>query len=62
MEVFTLKQLIEYLKCSESTIRKLVRNKAIPFFRLGNKLYFSKTAIELWVKQQEAVNLQVVNY
>ena len=62
MEVFTLKQLIEYLKCSESTIRKLVRNKAIPFFRLGNKLYFSKAAIDLWVKQQEAVNLQVVNY
>ena len=62
MEVFTIKQLIEYLKCSESTIRKLVRSKAIPYFRVGNKIYFSKRAIDLWVRQQEVVNLQVLNY
>ena len=62
MNVFCVKELAEYLKCSESTIRKLVKNKAIPYFRIGSKLYFSKTAIDLWVRQQEAVNLQMLSY
>lgn len=62
MDTFGVKELSEYLKCSESTIRKLVRSKAIPYYRIGSKLYFSKTAIDLWVRQQEAINLQVLNY
>ena len=33
-ETFNIKELSEYLKCSISGIRKLVRCKRIPYFRI----------------------------
>ena len=54
-------ELSIYLKCSVSVIRKLVRNNGIPFFRIGNKLYFKKSAIDLWIQNQELKNSQYEN-
>ena len=31
---FNIKELADYLKVSQSGIRKLIRNKSIPFFRI----------------------------
>ena len=58
MEVFTVKELSNYLNCSISTVRSLVRKREIPFFRIGSKLYFKKSAIDLWIKNQEIKNMQ----
>lgn len=33
-EAFDVKEVAEYLKCSISGIRNLVRNKKIPYFRI----------------------------
>lgn len=33
-DTFNIKEISEYLKCSISGIRSLVRNKKIPYFRI----------------------------
>lgn len=58
MQVFTVKEIADYLNCSVSSIRALVRNKEIPFFRIGSKLNFNKEAIDNWVHNQELYNMQ----
>ena len=39
-EICNLKDLSNYLKISISEIRKLVREKKIPHFRIGNRIMF----------------------
>ena len=56
-ETFTINEASQYLRCSVSGIRNLVRNKTIPFYRLGNRLYFKKSSIDKWITQQEVNNL-----
>ena len=52
MEILTVNELAEYLKCSISTVRKMVRNNAVPYFRTSKKINFDKQAIDKWVKEQ----------
>ncbi len=58
MEVMNVKEVAEYLKCSESSIRNLVRDKQIPNFRIGSKLNFNRETIDRWVNGQEIRNIQ----
>ena len=46
------------VNCSISSIRNLVRNKEIPYFRIGNKLNFNKEAVDNWIYNQELRNMQ----
>ena len=59
-EVFYIKELAEYLHCSESTIRKLVRNKVIPSFRIANRIFFRKNFIDMWINNQCTNNCEVM--
>ena len=56
-ETFNIKEVSEYLKCSVSGIRNLVRNKSIPYYRIGNRLFFRKESIQLWIQSQEETNM-----
>lgn len=38
MQVCTVKEIAEYLNCSVSSIRGLVRNKEIPYFRIRKQI------------------------
>ena len=58
MQVFTVKEVANYLNCSASSVRLLVRNKEIPFFRIGSKLNFNKEAVDNWIHNQEMLNMQ----
>ncbi|NCC71589.1 DNA-binding protein [bacterium] len=40
--VFNVKEIAKYLSVSESTIRKLIREKKIPHFRIYSKILFDK--------------------
>ncbi len=62
MEIFTVKEVANYLNCSVSSIRSLVRNKEIPHFRIGSKLNFNKEAVDNWVHNQEIQNMQYEEY
>lgn len=52
METFNIKELSVYLHCSISMVRKLVTNKEIPFYRIGNRLFFRKDLIDIWVNNK----------
>ncbi len=56
LEVMNVKEVAEYLNCSESSIRNLVREKKIPNFRIGSKLNFRKKTIDEWLSIQEREN------
>lgn len=62
MQIFNVKELANYLSCSVSSIRTLVRNKEIPYFRIGSKLNFNKEAVDNWVHNQEIQNMQNKEY
>lgn len=61
MEVMNVKEVAEYLKCSCSKIRNMVRDNEIPYFRIGNKLNFKKETIDVWVRNQELRCIQSIN-
>lgn len=62
MYIFNVKEVANYLNCSVSSIRTLVRNKKIPYFRIGSKLNFNKEAVDNWVHNQEVQNMQNKEY
>lgn len=49
MEILNIKEVSEYLHCSISTIRKLIRANQIPYFRIGNRLLFNREQIDNWI-------------
>ena len=51
-QICDIKELSEYLDISVSEIRKLVREKRIPFFRIGNRLKFDVQRINLWLDEK----------
>lgn len=58
-EICDIKDLSSYLKISISEIRKLVREKRIPNFRLGNKIMFDLLEVNKWVEkltEKESIN------
>ena len=61
-ETMTIKEVAEYLKCSISSVRNLVKHKEINFYRIGVKLYFRKSAIDDWILQQETSNIQSYSF
>lgn len=62
MEIMNVKEVAEYLNCSQSSIRNLVRDKKIPVFKINSKLNFNKSAIDNWVHTQELMSLQSEEY
>lgn len=54
--VMSVKELSNYLSCSESAIRKLVWNKGIPHFRILTKIMFDKESIDRWIQNQQLKN------
>ena len=49
-EICNLKDLSNYLKISISEIRKLVRERKIPHFRIGNRIMFDLKSINTWIE------------
>ena len=44
-DVFNVQELTEYLRCSQSTVRKLIRNNEIPSFRIETALTMEITTL-----------------
>lgn len=57
MEILNIKEVSEYLHCSISTIRKLIRANQIPYFRIGNRLLFNREQIDNWIFSQTSNTL-----
>ena len=50
-EICGIKELATYLDMSESGIRKLVREKRIPYFRELSCIKFDLKEINLWIEK-----------
>lgn len=62
-EIYDIQELSNYLKVSVSEIRKLVRERKIPFFRIGNRLRFDLNKINSWLEKMEKENMKIcLNY
>lgn len=58
-DICNIKDLSCYLKISISEIRKLVRERKIPNFRLGNRIMFDLNEVNKWLDKlakQESIN------
>lgn len=45
-------EVADYIGCSTSMVRKLIRTKEIPFYKLGTKIIFKKSIIDLWISNK----------
>ena len=48
-EIYDVDDLSNYLQLSTSGIRKLVKERKIPHFRVGNRIKFNSQTINLWI-------------
>lgn len=55
--VMSVLQLSSYLGVPSETVEDLVTRKLIPFTRLGERLLFSKAAIDTWLYAKSMENL-----
>lgn len=46
-------ELAEYMNCSKSLIRKLLREGKIPHIRLYRKILFDKASINEWLDEKQ---------
>lgn len=58
METLTIKELARYLKTSSSTIRRLIKEGNLPYFKVGGIIKFNKLSIDNWIKEQEEKNIR----
>lgn len=57
-QICNIKDVSIYLNISVSMLRKLVRERKIPHFRIGNRIKFNLNEIDKWVeKSQEKESL-----
>lgn len=47
--IVNIKELSEYLSCGISTIRKLIYNNEIPYFKINSKYAFDLDIINKWI-------------
>ena len=59
-KILNVKELAKYLHCSVSTIRNMVRNNEIPYFRVGVKISFRQSAIDRWIYARERKNVELL--
>ncbi len=47
-----------FLGCSYGWLMRQVRIKQIPHYRIGNRVFFTKEQLTVWIQNQEAKNMQ----
>jgi len=52
-EIMNIRELSNFINCSVSTLRKLIYEKSIPFFKVRSKYLFRKSSILAWLKNKE---------
>jgi len=53
--LLTTIQVANYLKVDKFTVYRLVAQKKIPAFRVGNQWRFKKTLIDAWLRQNSNI-------
>lgn len=53
MERMNVKEAAPYIGASEYKLREMARQKAIPHYRVGNRIMFRKVTLDEWISKQE---------
>lgn len=66
-EVLTLNEAVMLTGLKPSGMYALTRNKEIPHYKRGQKLYFKKSELEAWmteykIKSNEEINIEAATY
>ena len=48
-EILTVPEVAEYLRCHESSIYRLVKNRQLQAFRVGSEIRFNRSQIDQWM-------------
>ena len=59
MDVLNIKELAKYLHCSIMSVRRMIYNKEIPYFTIGNRYFFKKESIDNYISNCEIKNMQI---
>jgi excisionase family DNA binding protein len=54
-QLLTLEQVAEYLNVDKFTVYRLLAEKELPAFKVGNQWRFKRKLIENWLKQNANV-------
>jgi excisionase family DNA binding protein len=54
-QLLTLEQVAEYLNVDKFTVYRLLAEKELPAFKVGNQWRFKRKMIENWLKQNANV-------
>lgn len=50
--ILNIKELSEYLNCGIGTIRKLIYNNEIPYFKIMSRYHFDMNLINKWILEK----------
>jgi excisionase family DNA binding protein len=56
--LLTTEQVAEYLKVDKFTIYRLVMQRDLPAFKVGNQWRFKRSLIEAWLSEKSNLNLK----
>ena len=48
--VMNISELANYLGCGESSIRKMIRENILEYYKIGNRYLFRKDYVDNWIK------------
>lgn len=48
-DILNIKELSKWIHISQSMLRKLIYQNAIPFWKIGNRYYFKREIISKWI-------------
>ena len=52
-DLLTAKEVKEYLKCNNTTLYALLKERTFPSFRIGSRYYIEKEKFILWMDRKE---------
>jgi len=53
-DILTISDAAEYLNLSKSALYKMTSKLAIPFYKVGKKIYFKHTELLEWIEKHRA--------
>lgn len=57
-EVLTLQEISEELKISEPSVKKLIMEQGLPYFKVGNLFRFNRPDFETWKIESKKIELK----
>lgn len=66
-KLLSVKETAIFLKISTATLYEYTRNQKIPHSKIGNRIYFSKNELMIWIKKSRRktsseIKVEAINY